>query len=73
MTKITLNILISFIISFQCVYCNINTDETNNFQIISKNEWRASSSTGEINNLQLPVKVLVIIHTASSFCNTQVS
>lgn len=48
-----------------------NEDE-DRLKIISRDEWLASSSTNQLTDLKLPVEKVVISHTATSTCMTQV-
>ena len=43
---------------------------TQNFGLISREEWIAQRQVGPLNNLTLPVKYVLISHTASASCHT---
>lgn len=48
------------------------TTASESFRLISRNEWLAQSPKHELTNLSLPVDKVIILHSATEGCDTQV-
>lgn len=42
-------------------------------RLITRNEWQAQAPKHELTNLSLPVNKVIILHSATEGCDTQVS
>lgn len=51
----------------------IDSSTQKSIRIITRDEWLAQPAKAELSNLSLPVKKVIIAHTATESCDNQVS
>lgn len=71
-TQFIIIITVWFIFDFKCILCNHPNENSDTLKIISREKWLALPPTDEINLLEPPVKAVIISHTVTNNCSSQV-